>query len=1199
MSYGNQSCKKTENVLKSSTKNKNKNPHFPAWLPTHAIILAPSKKKVNAGAGERCYTMNFKEIKAHVYGLPIPTELLEPAAKSGYCCPVCSSGQGKNGTGATLFADDTRLQCFSCGRTFSALDIVAAVRCRIPVVGMKERYNDGDYADIIKECSDFFGLTLDERRSPAKSVADVKVPSTTSPHLVKSTSDVQEPAANKPEDTKEDNPPSIDKARTNLQKIVDAGAGDLTWRGLPLRLMTELGWGFLPEYRFHGKTTGSLFPSVVIPNVDGGVFARSVLTPPEGLPKGDNFAPADAPTLIHLPEDTDFTIFLTEGAINAASAFWAVQSVEGEKPKLAFLSTGSINYGAGFRRWLNEKYPNPAERPRVVVAFDNDLKDNGSNPGQTAARRLVDVLLDDGFAAANVILGGADGDLNDMLQREGSEKLGNMIINAVNDVQADFRAADEEIEVRKAIAAWEADNGKIEPSVLKQVRADSEYLQGVAEITAEIAGAAKTARAVAHCRYYDVFAQGANIFMARVAQAIAAATAAAKKSTPENPADLAIQALTLVKISQIEGKIDAATAQIHKAHEKYKKEYEEQQQRRQAAERESKRAEIRAKNQESAERQTKTTRSILPDCPIDLRFPTGFEFATDGSLLCSGELLITTPIVITKNLIGDDAEYAELAYRVGGTWRRRIVEKLVIADHRRIIELAAFGITVTSSSAKALSAFLARLIDFSNNDKIIPSQRLYDKPGWTDDGEFIYPSSDTAIVGGGIDYAKAFATSDDEKGVSIGYTPGGSQKMSVVNDWLEMYRRVVGYSTAARVIVGAALAAPLIKVINISNQWLHLVGDSGKGKSAVAKFAASIYGNPARLTTKFNSTGNALEAAALAMNDFPNFVEELQSAHKKAREEMDTAIYNFETGSVRGRCAKNGLIRPIKTFRGVRISTGEQTITREDSGEGAFKRVMELQCDTVLDNEFAVEVHKFAAEHYGLVGREWIEAIKGSAEEIRQTFNEYEQIFRRDAPTAFPNHVAFFAAIQTALLFFDSRVAKLGNFNEPAFRAAYKSDARKEAREVFASLPKKDSAGNAARAIGAVAEFISSHPYHFRWLVNDNEIAPSDKGEPSPAEIYGYKLKDKNYAVYPKALREILSDFPDARAIIRGFAQAGYLIDGNNDKRPFQKIVRVENKPTWFYVFKTTVLFPDKDSNDVSSEPEDVFGGSFDDDVPF
>lgn len=1119
--------------------------------------------------------MNIKEILDYAKAQPIVTEFLKPAkGNTFHCiCDGCKSGSGEKGTGASIDPNGNRLHCFSCNGHFTNVDVFAYY-LGISVTG--NPISGQDAVAVAKFIAEHFGLTLDDNHGYKRHARKFSSRS----QIKKETTMTATPTKT-PTPVKEEKPKAkfdrLDEARANISKIVASGGGELTFRGLRLNLMAELGWGFLPAHHFQNNPQYSAAPAVIIPNDIGGVLARCV----EGYffdERGkDHFAPVGT-TTIYLPSDsTDFILFVTEGALNSASAWQAVKSCErDDAPALGFVSTGGTPFKQQFIQWFTQHYPNPDARPRVAVAYDDDLKNDGRNPGQKAAAELIAGLIDEGVIAANVIIAGRAGkDLNDLLQSDGDAALGNMILDAVAGAQDALQICAKKIERRKTAATWEKDNGKIEPAELLRLEADAEYLQGltVDKINSTVAGTAQTLRAVARCRYFDFYRDVAESFMARVEKAKTAAKELSKQAKPENPVDDSIQATAGISISKLDDKADKFAAEIGKTHKEYQKEYERQQKAKQYAEFESKLEATRAKNNEDADAVAEnTTGKVFSDCPLDLHIPPRFEMDENG-IYCGDDVVCSTPVVITKIFKSDDNEHVEIAVRdrISGTWKRRIFDSLTIADSRKILELSKTGITVISSTAKYLSEYLVRQRDFNGNDKIIPVQKLYDKPGWVDDDfkEFIYPNTDGVAMKPSFDYSAVFTVKGDRA------------------EWIEMYRRVTAASTAARFIFGAALIAPLVKVLGIGNEWAHLVSDSGHGKTAGIKFAMSVFGNPAKFRMKFNSTPNSLESSALIFNDFPNYVEELQSASKKVRENLDEIVYNYEIGSTRGRCAKTGDLRQNQTFSGTRISSGEQTITREDSsGEGAFKRIVELQCDDVFDNDFAVEVHHFTNEHYGLVGREWIAVIKERADGIRALFKTYADSFRNTYPDAFPNHITCIAAIEVAGWYFDMYVLGSGRHD-----SIYGKTYREDAKIIFDSLPKRNSASNAARAIHDVAEFIAANPYNFKWLdTSTGELLKQDDDAPRVPKTYGYRLstRGEGYAVLPSVLRnEILARYPNASAIIRGFSKAGYLIEGKSTKHQYQIKVRVDDKTPWVYQFKAEALFPDSDNGTDNKTTDD------------
>lgn len=53
-----------------------------------------------------------------------PTRYFKPAKKSGYICPLCDSGSGKNGTGITQHPQTHKFKCFACGFSGDIIDYI-------------------------------------------------------------------------------------------------------------------------------------------------------------------------------------------------------------------------------------------------------------------------------------------------------------------------------------------------------------------------------------------------------------------------------------------------------------------------------------------------------------------------------------------------------------------------------------------------------------------------------------------------------------------------------------------------------------------------------------------------------------------------------------------------------------------------------------------------------------------------------------------------------------------------------------------------------------------------------------------------------------------------------------------------------------------------------------------------------------------
>ena len=743
----------------------------------------------------------------------------------------------------------------------------------------------------------------------------------------------------------------------------------------------------------------------------------------------------------------------------------------------------------------------------------------------------------------------------------GIQNLYNLAVRYGNFNEKEFRREYEEnhkkSEVKKIfnsdedsekIIDWQKHNGEISPEVLKYLGDAKTYLENlkVEDITAGNILSSKTKYAVAHCLFYDFYSDVATNFLTRMKSAIQAAKAKVKSATVENPVVDEIKSLSSIRPSDFDKSVSAIVTETKTKHKIFLVKLN---------------AEKAKERREQYEQAPSTTRTNCPDCPIDLVLPyqTSFEknrgiFANDdnGRPKC----ISRTPIVPTRKFVNpaEGTYHYEIAINTqGDEWQKVIYDAESLFNAKNVMNLVNDGARFSSKTAADVSEWLTTILSVPENQEIIQKVDIYNQPGWTDETctEFIYPQNEEKYLvrTKNFDYEKTFAKRGDK------------------SEWLKMFKKVLDKSAVTRLTLGAALSAPLVNVLNVRNLQLHLSCPSGNGKSALVKFATSTYGNPEKFKFKFNGTSNSFETQSTLFNDLPSWLEELQSANKKQRENIDQVIYDYESGIGRGRNTKNNFLQKQKYFRGCRISTGEQNLTNQFSGEGAISRILEITLADIFDNDFAIEIHQFCADNFGHFGQEWINYIINNKADFRKYFADTEKDYRQYGLMS--NHVTTFAACHTALLFFCKMLEIDANTIEKNLITDFCDFAGS------GELPTKDRATNASRALQTVAETVASHPKFFKAEKYDSdteELKLGNSDEGSAMYDYGFILKNGDVAIYPSALREILKDYPSVDALIRNFAECGYLECGTNEKRPYQKQAKYNGIPRWVYRFKKATL---------------------------
>lgn len=340
----------------------------------------------------KTYNANdLRLLASEIKSRPILTQYLKPAKKRGYVCIGCGNGSGKDGTGADVNNDETRLLCGKCQKAFSNIDIIAN-HLGISTSGK-------DFFEVVKFGCQEFGLPFvdsDESQIPTFTKNLKKV------------------------ESKVETFDRLEESQKNLADFVKKQCGK--WRGLSLETLQLNNCGFLPNVYF--PAAGKELPAVVIPNDLGGVYFRSI----QGKFHKNNKPMAT--TTVFIPDAEEFDLFVTEGQVNALSILQAVPN-----PNFGIMACSGTSGENNILAKLQE-LTYQGKNFRVVLAFDKDS--NGA--GQNAAQKIVKTLTVAGYTVCSITddLTVTDMDLNDILTQGGEKLLDNFMNVAVDLANAEF-----------------------------------------------------------------------------------------------------------------------------------------------------------------------------------------------------------------------------------------------------------------------------------------------------------------------------------------------------------------------------------------------------------------------------------------------------------------------------------------------------------------------------------------------------------------------------------------------------------------------------------------------------------------------------------------------------------------------------------------------------------------------------------------
>lgn len=338
------------------------------------------------------------------------------------------------------------------------------------------------------------------------------------------------------------------------------------------------------------------------------------------------------------------------------------------------------------------------------------------------------------------------------------------------------------------------------------------------------------------------------------------------------------------------------------------------------------------------------------------------------------------PIIPIKRLINIDTgeEKVEIAYRRAERWKSIIVDKFVISSVTKIIELAKYGVSVDSESAKELVKFLSTIIDL--NYEFIPEARSIKRMGYIE-GYGFAPYVENLVFDGEIEFAKIY-NSVKQKGDFA--------------EWKKVATKCRKMSIAAKILLAASFASPLLSVLNALPFFVHLWGaESGTGKTVALMLAASVWGDPkvGEYIKTFNATDVGNEKTAAFLNHLPFCIDELQLI-KGANGKISFNAYKLAQGVGRTRGNKLGGVEITPTWHNCILTTGESPITSESSGMGAYNRIIEIECipdKPVITN--GNEISTALLQNYGFAGREFVMWLYGNKERLQECKKRYKEIF--------------------------------------------------------------------------------------------------------------------------------------------------------------------------------------------------------------
>jgi hypothetical protein len=386
---------------------------------------------------------------------------------------------------------------------------------------------------------------------------------------------------------------------------------------------------------------------------------------------------------------------------------------------------------------------------------------------------------------------------------------------------------------------------------------------------------------------------------------------------------------------------------------------------------------------------------VLPGAPVPSHaaVPDGWKVLPKGIYKIGKDLDIQVcamPLVITELLVNDAEETValKLAWKRNGYWQSHVVARSLVAAKNRIIDLADYGLAITTSNADAVIDYLAALE--TQNLTILPQTQVRRQMGWIDKGKtgFLWgrqllrsesvatthisstepcspempqptasselnftdmvegneqPAPDTTGANDAashtVDEQVFFQGADagDEQ-IADGFLAEGS-----FEGWCAAVQPILTYGKP-RLVLTASLSTPLLSILGAKNYIVDLCGPSSKGKTITLRTAASAWGRPDEQTQEaalalWNASRVWIERGATVLNNIPLILDDTKLAKKQ--EDIPQVLYDIASGRGRGRGTTRGTER-TGTWSTTLLTSGEAPATSHSQDGGTRARVLTL-----------------------------------------------------------------------------------------------------------------------------------------------------------------------------------------------------------------------------------------------------------------
>lgn len=486
------------------------------------------------------------------------------------------------------------------------------------------------------------------------------------------------------------------------------------------------------------------------------------------------------------------------------------------------------------------------------------------------------------------------------------------------------------------------------------------------------------------------------------------------------------------------------------------------------------------------------------------------------------------PLVVTATFEDPDGEqYVELSWtdhsRGGRRVTSRIVSREVSKRGRELVrQLGGAGLPAVEGDARLLERWLAEFE--AANRKQIPTEQLARWLGWQPDGSFVSSPAEGTKVDVVYDEMRAPAKAHGRHGT--------------LAEWQTTIKALENYPVP-RVVIAAALAAPLLRPLGINSFTLDVSSRSTKGKTTALQVALSVWANPSEQSDAMSNWRTTLYAIEKRLNLVRGIVTIFDETMAVSEDSLiDEVLYQLPMNH--GKARSGGAFGNMLPWETILLSSGERPALSFTTSQGAAARILGTTIAPFGNSggEAAVLAREGVLANFGHAGPEFVAHVRqllekpSGHEKLRDRHRDLAARFRGDndmtsrrAPMLAALVLAEILACEMALLPYD-----------PLEESVW--------RRLFAAHNSTDN--RPEMAMDVVREYITGH-YSELWPGSAPDDRPPVRGWLGSIRNAGGETR---IAILPERLRRILADAGySLDAVAGGWADAGYL-ELNEKQRP-------------------------------------------------